>query len=155
MAIKGLNHAVLYVRNLERSVKFYQEVLGFQEVARMNGRMAFLRTQGSENHHDLGLMALGDRAPSAPAGSVGLYHLAWQVETIEDLAEAAEILQQHQAFRGSSHHGASLSLYGADPDGNEFEIMWLIPKAEWGEFADKAVVLPLNLAQELQRFSHP
>jgi catechol-2,3-dioxygenase len=87
--VTGLNHAVLCVRSLERSVQFYKSVFGFEEVARMQGRMAFLRAAGSSNHHDLGWLALGDDAPSPPPAAVGLYHLAWEVKTIEDLAKAA------------------------------------------------------------------
>jgi len=70
--VARLNHAVLYVRELDRSVDFYQRAFGFQEIAREGGMMAFLRAAGSTNHHDLGLLALGPQAPRAPRGSTGL-----------------------------------------------------------------------------------
>lgn len=98
--VTGLNHAVLYVRELNRSVDFYKSVFGFEEVDRMNGRMAFLRAKGSRNHHDLGLLALGANAPSPPRGAIGLYHLVWEVKTIEDLATAAQIIKRWRVFPG-------------------------------------------------------
>jgi len=152
IAVTGLNHAVLYVRELERSLHFYQSVLGLEEVAQIQGKMAFLRAKGSQNHHDLGLIALGANTPAPPPKTIGLYHLAWEVKTIEDLATAAQILQDHRYFRGSSDHGASKSIYGQDPDGYEFEITWQIPREEWGKFEQQAIVAPLNLRVELERY---
>lgn len=149
--VTGLNHAVLYVRELKRSVEFYKSVFGFEEVA-TRGMMAFLRASGSTNHHDLGLIALGYHAPVAPLGAIGLYHLAWQVEKIEDLVKAAGLLQESGYFRGASEHGVSKSIYGEDPDGHEFEIMWQLPREEWGEMEHQAIVAPLNLSRELERF---
>ena len=88
--------------------------------------------KGSDNHHDLGLLALGPEAPRPPRGSTGLYHLAWEVPTIDDLAAAASTLSELRALVGASDHGATKSLYGRDPDGNEFEVMWLVPRDAWG-----------------------
>jgi catechol-2,3-dioxygenase len=83
---------------------------------------------------------------------MGLYHLAWEVPTIEDLANAASVLSEAGAMGGASDHGVSKSLYGADPDGNEFEIMWRVPEAAWGEYADKGVVMPLDIDAEVRRW---
>lgn len=152
ISVTGLNHVVLYVRNLERSVEFYKSIFGFEEVARRHRMMALLRAAGSKNHHDLGLVALGSHAPTPTAGTIGLYHLAWEVKTIEDLAKAAELLQEKNYFRGASDHGVSKSVYGEDPDGLEFEIMWRVPSKEWGEMEHQAIVAPLNLARELDRY---
>ncbi len=151
--VTRLNHAVLFVRDLDRSVAFYREAFGFQEVAReMEGRMAFLRAVGSENHHDLGLLAVGRDAPAPPRGSTGLYHLAWEVPAIEDLAAAATALARVGALSGMSDHGATKSLYGRDPDDNEFEVMWLVPRESWGEYERRAPVLPLDLEKEVARW---
>ena len=150
--VARLNHAVLYVRELERAVDFYRRDFRLEEIAREGGMMAFLRGRGSDNHHDLGLMAVGPAAPRPPRGSVGLYHLAWQVPTIEDLAIAAETLSRLGALSGASDHGATKSLYGQDPDGNEFEIMWMVPREEWGEHDRRAIVAPLDLERELARY---
>ena len=150
--VARLNHAVLYVRDLDRSVEFYRRAFGFQEVAREGGVMAFLRATGTDNHHDLGLMAVGPDAPQPPQRSVGLYHLAWQVPSIEDLAAAAAVLADLGALTGMSDHGATKSLYGRDHDGIEFEVMWMVPRDQWGEYERRGVVLPLDLQKEVQRF---
>ncbi|MDQ3937857.1 MAG: VOC family protein [Chloroflexota bacterium] len=150
--VARLNHAVLFVRDLDSSAGFYARVFGFEEIARERGMMAFLRAHGSANHHDLGLLAVGPDAPRPPRGSTGLYHLAWEVPTIEDLVRAAEVLSAEGALGGASDHGATKSLYGRDPDGNEFEIMWLVPREEWGAYESRAVVAPLDLQAELRRY---
>ncbi len=151
--VTRLNHAVLFVRDLDVAMDFYRRVFGFEEVAReMGGRMGLLRAGGSDNHHDLGLLALGHDAPRPPRGATGLYHLAWEVPTIEDLAAAARTLSEEGALGGASDHGVSKSLYGRDPDGNEFEIMWRVPEKDWGEYDRRGVVLPLDLDRELARY---
>jgi catechol-2,3-dioxygenase len=88
------------------------------------------------------------RAPT-PRGSVGLYHLAWEVPTIEDLANAAGVLSAAGALGGASDHGVSKSLYGHDPDGNEFEIMWRVPR-DWGDMENEAGIAPLDLEAGLR-----
>ena len=150
--VKRLNHAVLYVRELDRAVDFYRRAFGFEEIAREGGMMAFLRAAGSENHHDLGLLAVGPNAPRPPRGSTGLYHLAWEVGAIEDLAAARATLAELDALTGQSDHGATKSLYGQDPDGNEFEVMWMVPREQWGEHDRRAIVAPLNLERDVARF---
>ena len=150
--VQRLNHAVLYVRDLDRSAEFYQRAFGFQEVARERGMMAFFRAAGSSNHHDLALMSVGAGAPQPPRGSVGLYHLAWEVPGIEDLARAMATLSELDALSGMSDHGATKSLYGRDPDGIEFEVMWMVPRDEWGEYERRGVVMPLDIQRELARF---
>ncbi|MBH8561558.1 VOC family protein [Nostoc sp. CENA67] len=151
--ITRLNHAVLYVRDVERSSQFYQSIFGFTEVAAVPGRMAFLRAINSNNHHDLGLISLGSQAPSPPLGAIGLYHLGWEVETIEELSTAAQLLQKLGLLRGASDHGASKSLYAQDPDGHQFEILWQVPKEVWGQLENQVFVAPLNLEQELKHYS--
>ncbi|HET6614473.1 MAG TPA: VOC family protein [Dehalococcoidia bacterium] len=150
--ITRLNHAVLYVSDLDRSVDFYRRAFGFEEIAREGGMMAFLRASGGTNHHDLALASVGASAPRPPRGSTGLYHLAWQVAEIEDLAAMAQTLVELDALTGMSDHGATKSLYGADPDGIEFEVMWMVPREQWGEFDRRAVIRPLDLQREVQRF---
>ncbi len=153
--VSRLNHAVLYVRDLDRAVEFYKRVFGFEEVSRIRGFAAFLRAAGTDNHHDLGLFSVGPDAPRPPRGSVGLYHLAWEVPTIEDLATAAEVLRDSGALGGASDHGVSKSLYGADPDGNEFEIMWRVPSEQWGDLETEAVIAPLDIDEEVRRHGTP
>ena len=97
-------------------------------------------------------MAVRKFAQNAPRGSVGLYHLAWEVPTITDLAEAHDILAAAGALGGASDHGVSKSLYGRDPDGNEFEVMWRVPREAWGADEHRGVIRPLELERELARF---
>ncbi|MGE5595233.1 MAG: VOC family protein [Hyphomicrobiales bacterium] len=151
--VTRLNHAVLFVRDLDVSTKFYREAFGFEEIQRIPGQMAFMRAKGSANHHDLGLAAVGPNAPRPPRGATGLYHLAWEVPDITDLAAARDTLANLGALTGQSDHGATKSLYGVDPDGNEFEVMWMVPREEWGEYDQQAVVQPLRMEQEVARWS--
>jgi catechol-2,3-dioxygenase len=149
--VARLNHAVLYVRDLDRAVDFYSRVFGFEMVSRLRNFAAFMRAADGENHHDLGLFAVGPEAPRPARGSTGLYHLAWEVPDIEDLADAERVLRESGALGGASDHGVSKSLYGADPDGNEFEIMWRVPREQWGELEHDAVIAPLDLDAEIRR----
>ena len=151
--VARLNHAVLYVRNAERAAEFYSRVFGFEIVSKeFGGQAIFMRAADGDNHHDLGLFSVGEDAPRAPRGSVGLYHLAWEVPTIEALASAAEQLQAAGALGGASDHGVSKSLYGADPDGNEFELMWRVPNEAWGEDEHRGAIRPLDLEAEVRRW---
>ena len=148
-----LNHAVLFVADLERSISFYQQAFGMQVAAREpRANAAFLRLPRSGNHHDLGLFGVGAQPPR-PRGSLGLYHLAWQVDTIEELEQARLTLADLDAYTGESSHGATKSVYGVDPDGNEFEVMWMLPREAWGEFENAAPVESLDLPTEVRRWA--
>jgi catechol-2,3-dioxygenase len=153
VTVRRLNHAVLYVRDVARSVAFYREALGFEVIAEIpRAGAAFLRAAGSDNHHDLGLFEVGSTAPSPPRGATGLYHLAWQVGSIEDLADLRPRLDRMGALVGMSDHGATKSLYAVDPDGTEFEVMWMVPRDAWGDFEHSAPVAPLDLDAEVARW---
>lgn len=149
-----LNHAVLFVADLERAEAFYTGVMGMEVAAREpRANAAFMRLPRSGNHHDLGLFGVGAGAAPKVPGGIGLYHLAWQVDTVEELAEARATLKESGAYSGESSHGATKSIYGADPDGNEFEIMWMLPRVAWGEYENSAPVDRLDLDFELSRWS--
>ncbi len=165
MPVRRLNHAVLYVRDLARTVSFYRETLGFEVRTEIPGRAAFLRAPGSANDHDLGLFAIGDTrraAPAAPAGPggpggrephIGLYHLAWEVGTLADLADVREKLAAAGALVGQSDHRVSKSLYAKDPNGIEFEVMWRVPAEDWDEEMSKGgMIAPLDLEAALARW---
>ena len=153
MSVRRLNHAVLYVRDARTAAAFYREALDFEVVAEVgDGAGVFLKAAGTDNHHDLGLFSLGPQAPLPQRGRVGLYHLAWQVESIHDLAEMRERLTRLGALVGASDHGVSKSLYAHDPDGNEFEIMWDVPREDWGAAEHDGVVAPLDLDAALARY---
>jgi catechol-2,3-dioxygenase len=151
--VARLNHAVLFVRDATRSAEFYGRLFGFEVVgSEFGGQAIFMRSPLADNHHDLGLFSVGPDAPRPARGSVGLYHLAWEVPRIEDLAEAARVLQESGALGGASDHGVSKSLYAEDPDGNEFEVMWRVPREAWGEYETRGVVMPLDIDAEVARF---
>jgi catechol-2,3-dioxygenase len=153
MTVRRLNHAVLYVRDARRSAAFYREALDFEVVTDVgNGAGVFMKAAGTENHHDLGLFSLGADAPLPEPGRVGLYHLAWQVDSIQDLAAMRDRLLRLGSLVGASDHGVSKSLYAKDPDGNEFEVMWDVPQDDWGADATDAAVRPLDLDAELARY---
>ena len=153
MGVTRLNHAVLFVRDAEVAAEFYGHVFGFRNLGAPPGmRAAFMRAEGTDNHHDLGLFEVGANAVKPPRGSIGLYHLAWEVDTIEELARMAGELSSAGALTGTSDHGVSKSLYARDPDGNEFEVMWAVPREAWDANADEAVIRPLDLEAELARW---
>lgn len=155
MPITGMNHAVLYVRDARRTQRFYEEVLGFSTVVdHPTGAFAFMRAPASDNHHDIAFFSIGDGAAPSEAGqrTVGMYHIAWEVPTLAELDEMRERLAAAGALKGASDHGANKSLYAMDPDGLEFEVMWLVPAAHWGEAEHQAIVRPLDIAAERAHF---
>jgi catechol-2,3-dioxygenase len=156
MSITGMNHAVLYVRDARRNAAFYRDVLDFQVVIEdPDGGFVFLRGPASPNHHDIAFFSIGEQAGPSTAGrsTVGLYHLAWEVPTLEDLEEVRKRLVAAGALVGQSDHGANKSLYAKDPDGLEFEVMWLVPPELWGDEEHEAIIRPLDLAAEQRRYA--
>ncbi|MDF5757552.1 VOC family protein [Spongiactinospora sp. TRM90649] len=156
MGVTRMNHAVLYVRDARRTADFYGRVLDFKVIIDdPHGRYAFLRAPDSANHHDLALFTIGAGARESQAGhaTVGLYHIAWEVPTLAELAALKERLAAEGALVGASDHGASKSLYAKDPDGLEFEVMWLVPAEHWGAEENEAIIRPLDLAAERLRYA--
>ena len=152
MAVRRLNHAVLYVRDVAASVDFYTATLGFEVATLVPGRAAFLRAPGTANDHDLGLFEVPDgQAP--PEHYLGLYHLAWEVGTLAELVETRDRLAARQALVGASDHRVSKSLYAKDPSGIEFEVMWRVPADSWAaERASGRMIAPLDLDAEIARW---
>ncbi len=149
-SVQRLNHAVLYVGNVDTSVEFYRHHLGMEVAVAFKGA-AFLRSAGSTNDHDLGLFQVGETTPGPQSGRRGLYHLAWQVDTIDDLASIRASLSADGSLVGESDHGVSKSLYAHDPDGIEFEIMWAVPVES--RLRDVAPVAPLDLVSDVKRWA--
>ncbi|MBA3553001.1 MAG: VOC family protein [Actinobacteria bacterium] len=155
MPVQRLNHAVLYVRDVARSVAFYGEALGFRQIGGFPGA-SFLQAPGSTNDHDLALFEVGAAAGPSPAGrtSVGLYHLAWEVDTLEELERISTRLAGLGALTGASDHSTTKAIYARDPDGLEFEVCWIVP----AEFLDEDILAArttigrLDLAKEKERF---
>jgi catechol-2,3-dioxygenase len=145
IGIRRLQHLVLYVSDVERSTRFYQDVLGFEVAHERPGSAVFLRIPGGGNDHDLGLFAQpGVTAPNTTAAR--MYHSAWEVAELGDLARAAMRLSRTGALVGASNHGGSLSLYSQDPDGLEFEVFWTVPDGPPAN-TTRALDLPGELAK--------
>ncbi len=149
--VRRLNHAVLYVRDARKSAAFYEEALGFVIRGEMfDGQAVFLRAAETDNDHDLALFTIGPQAPPPQPGRVGLYHLAWEVDSINDLVEMRERLLRMNSLVGESDHGVSKSLYAKDIDGNEFEVMWALPFDERQDAP--TYTRRLELAAEVARY---
>jgi catechol-2,3-dioxygenase len=154
MPVTRLNHAVLYVRDASRTAAFYREALDFRVVMEMaGGRAIFLQAPASTNDHDLGLFTVGEAAaPSAAGrGTVGLYHIAWEVDTLDELERIQSRLAARGALVGATDHGTTKALYAHDPDGLEFEVSWLVPAAQVTE-GMQGRMEHLDIAAERARF---
>ena len=156
MGIRGMSHAVLYVRDARRTAAFYRDVLGFTPIIEhAGGFFVFMRAPESSNHHDIAFFTIGTEAAPSEAGTrtVGLYHIAWEVGSLDELAAMRDRLDAAGALVGASDHGPNKSLYAKDPDGLEFEVMWLVPPELWGDEEHEAIIRPLNIDAERRRFT--
>jgi len=158
MPVTRLNHAVLYVRDVAVTREFYENVLGFRTLIWMPGQAAFFQAPGSTNDHDLGTFQIGSGAGPTTAGrtSVGLYHLAWEVDTLAELDRLRTVLADRGALVGMSDHGTTKALYAHDPDGLEFEVCWLVPAElitdDLRESMKAAPTRPLDLGDAIERY---
>jgi catechol 2,3-dioxygenase len=147
ISVRGVGHVVLKVRDRERSARFYREVIGLKEVARLGDKMVFFSATG-QNHHDLALLEVGPgAAPAAPDG-VGLYHVALKIgDSLDDLRRAKAHLEAHGIARVRvANHRVSQSIYLNDPDGNGLELFVDADPAIWRDDpAAVAHVEPLEL----------
>ena len=143
-----LGHVVFYVKDLERSLKFYRDLLGFQEVGRAFGGAAAALTTG-RTHHELLLIEVGDAAPVPRGRHLGLYHIGIKIgDTLDALRSAqAELERAGVSISGMSDHTVSQSLYLADPDGNEVELYVDAEEAIWRNNPEAVLseVRPLRL----------
>lgn len=151
MKIKRLNHAVLFVQDLDGMQRFYESTMKFVVAERIGSEAVFLRAAASDNHHDLGLIKTTEPRPVGTANLPGLYHLAWQVDDVGDLVDARKALVDAGCLVGESEHGTSLSLYAKDPEGNELEVFWLVPSNRWHERSFG--IRPLDLESEVAFWS--
>lgn len=164
MSIVRLNHAVLAVADLDRSLGFYRDLLGFRVIPgaprALRFRAAFLQAPDSTNDHDLALFEIAAAAapsadlPGPGSGGVGLVHLAWEVDTLADLERLGRILEAAGALVRSSDHGATKSIYARDPDGMDLELAWIVPADRLDDAALEARtrIKRLDLAREQERY---
>jgi catechol-2,3-dioxygenase len=147
IGLRRLQHLVLFVSDVERSVRFYRDVLGFAVTMRYPNA-AFLKIPGTPDDHHLGLFEQrGVRPPDERVAR--MYHSAWEVGELADLWRARRRLTETGALVGQSDHGVSLSLYAKDPDGLEFELFWTVPNGT------PIGTRPLDLEAELARRGIP
>lgn len=143
-----IGHVHLKVADLERSLKFYCDLLGFEITTRYGNSAVFISAGGY--HHHIGLNTwYSENAPRSPRYGVGLFHTAILYPTRKDLAVIFDRLQKAQyAFTGASDHGVSEALYLDDPDGNGVELYWDRPKEQWPQNEDGSLNMytqPLDL----------
>jgi catechol 2,3-dioxygenase len=146
--VKELGHIVLYVRELERSRRFYGEVLGWREVTRLGNQGAVFSS--GRTHHELLLLQVGPQAtPIPPPPRVGLYHFGLKVgETDDELRSALdELTAAGVKVNGAADHTVTHSLYIEDPDGNEIELYIDVQPERWRQEPEVIVapVRPLQL----------
>ncbi len=126
-----LGHVNIYVRNAERSRQWYEKVLGLHTYHNRPGRAAFMSAD-KEMSHEVALMQVGDDAPGPMRGQVGLNHMAWMVDSLNDLATAYKRLKDNDVpIDAIVDHGISLGIYFRDPDGNGLEVSYEQPRSEW------------------------
>jgi catechol-2,3-dioxygenase len=156
MPVHRLNHVVLYVRDVAVSRAFYEEILGFRQVMGDGVGASFLQAPGSNNDHDLGIFAVGPTAGGSAAGrsTVGMYHVAWEVNTLAELSVIRDLLVARGSLVGASNHGTTKALYAMDPDGLEFEVSWIVPAHLVDERAlrERSTVSRLDLEGEMAYF---
>ena len=128
---KQLGHLVIRVRDLEKSEQFYTNVLGLKVMNKRPGVMTFMSADEGMSH-ELALVPVGEDAPGPESTRVGLYHMAWEMQSFEDLKELYAVIKKNDVKVGSiGDHGISLGVYFFDPDGNEIEAYYEMPKDEW------------------------
>ncbi len=147
-----IGHVHLKVADLNRSLYFYCEILGFEITLRYGEQAAFISAGGY--HHHLGLNTWHSKGEApAPKESVGLFHTAIVYPTRNDLAQILKRLQEYEyPLTGAADHGVSEALYLDDPDGNGVELYWDRPKEDWPHKEDGHLDMytrPLNLTKLL------
>ena len=128
---KQLGHLVLRVRDLDRSEQFYTDVLGLHVTNKRQGKMVFM-SAGDDASHELALMPVGADAPGPESTRVGLYHFAWEMQSFDDLKRLYKHMQAQKVnIGGIGDHGVSVGVYFFDPDGNEIEVFYELPRDQW------------------------
>ncbi len=129
---RQLAHINIYVRNAERSRQWYEDLLGLHTYGIRPGRAAFMSADLS-NSHEIALVEVGENAPGPQKGQVGLNHMAWYMESLDDLKELYHrIKDRNIEIEQVSDHGHAVGIYIRDPDGNGIEVSYEMPRQEWG-----------------------
>ena len=128
---KKLGHVNIYVRNAERARVWYEDLLGLHTYGFTPGRTAFM-TSDLGNSHEIALIEVGEDAPGPQLGQVGLNHMAWYMESLDDLKDAYQHIQDlNIPIENIADHGVSIGIYLKDPDGNGVEVSYELPRDQW------------------------
>ena len=136
---KHLGHLVMRVRDVDRSIDFYTRVMGLTVMERTASDMVFM-SANTEKSHELAITPIGMDAPGPDDSMVGQAHMAWQMETFEDLQELYDRLEANGVrIKGIGDHGISLGVYLLDPDDNEIEVYYELPRSQWEPHPEKGL----------------
>ncbi|HZH94872.1 MAG TPA: VOC family protein [Flavisolibacter sp.] len=139
-----IGHIHLKVTNLDRSLAFYCDILGFEITQRYGDSAVFISAGGY--HHHIGLNTWHSKgAEPAPVKAAGLYHLAILYPTRKDLAVAVQrLITENYPLSGAADHGVSEAIYLADPDNNGIELYWDKPREEWPVDSNGGLMMGTN-----------
>lgn len=127
-------HIVLKVRDLERSKKFYTEVLGMDVMSEIAMPRILFLANNRRDHHEIGLLEVGPQASAPPANAVGLVHVAFRLRSEEELRAAHKELKEKEVpISFTVNHGITKSVYFLDPDGHELEVYCDNPPEEYAK----------------------
>ena len=115
-----IGHAHIKVRDLDKSIEFYQDILDFKVTEKVGDYFAFL--SGGDMHHELALQAVGENAPEPLRHGTGLYHIAYEAESEDSLLTLVEKLKNRHVRYAAVDHGISHAIYFDDPSGNGVEV---------------------------------
>ena len=128
---KNLGHVVMRVRDMDRSLDFYTQVMGLTIMERSSSGTVFMSAD-TEKSHELAIRAIGIDANGPDHSVIGQAHMAWQMESFEDLQESYFRLKENDVrIIRIGDHGVSLGVYILDPDDNEIEVYYELPKSDW------------------------
>ena len=137
---RKLGHVNIFVRNAERARDWYEDLLGLHTHGFTAGRAAFM-TSDLGNSHEIALLEVGDDAPGPQRGQVGLNHMAWYMDSLDDLKEIYfRIKEKNVEIERVSDHGHAIGIYIRDLDGNGIEISYEMPAGEWGHDESKYMI---------------
>ncbi|CAI7992787.1 Biphenyl-2,3-diol 1,2-dioxygenase 3 [Geodia barretti] len=129
---RNLGHINLYVRNAEKARDWYEDLLGLHTYGFRPGRAAFM-TADLDNSHEIALTEVGENAEGPHGGQVGLNHMAWYMDSLDDLKELYHrVKEKGIEIEHVSDHGHAIGVYIRDPDGNGIELSYEMPRSEWG-----------------------
>lgn len=147
---KRLGHLVMRVRDMERSLDFYTRVMGLTIMERSPSGTVFM-SANTEKSHELAIRAIGMDAAGPDHSIIGQAHMAWQMETFEDLQELYNrLVENNVRIQRISDHGVSLGVYLLDPDDNEIEIYYEMPASQWKRHPERGLfggTFPLKLRE--------